>query len=50
MTDILKNYTILYVEDEPIIQHHMSEYLESYFHKVYVASDGKKDLIKKTGA
>lgn len=44
MTEILKNYSILYVEDEPIIQHHMSEYLESYFKVVYVASDGKEAL------
>ena len=44
MTKILKNYSILYVEDEPIIQQNICEYLESYFNKVYVASDGKKAL------
>ena len=44
MTKILKSYSILYVEDEPIIQQNIREYLESYFNKVYVASDGKKAL------
>jgi len=41
---LLKNYTILYVEDEPNIQKNMHEYLEGYFKKVYVASDGKEGL------
>ena len=45
MTKILKNYSILYVEDEPIIQQNIREYLESYFDKVYVASDGKEALV-----
>jgi DNA-binding response OmpR family regulator len=44
MTKILKNYSILYVEDEPTIQQNICEYLESYFDEVYVASDGKKAL------
>lgn len=44
MIDILKNYSILYVEDEPEIQANIAEYLESYFDTVYVASDGKKAL------
>ncbi len=44
MTKILKNYSILYVEDEPVIQQNICEYLESYFDTVYVASDGRKAL------
>lgn len=44
MRDLLKNYTILYVEDEPNIQKNMQEYLEEYFKEVYVASDGKEGL------
>ena len=44
MLNILKNHTILYVEDEPLIQANITEYLESYFAAVYVASDGKEGL------
>ncbi|HFQ60888.1 MAG TPA: response regulator transcription factor [Epsilonproteobacteria bacterium] len=44
MLNILKNHTILYVEDEPQIQANITEYLESYFATVYVASDGKEGL------
>ncbi len=44
MLSILKDHSILYVEDEPEIQKHITEYLESYFGMVYVASDGKKAL------
>ncbi len=44
MRDLLKNYTILYVEDEVNIQKHMREYLEGYFKEVYVASDGEEGL------
>ena len=44
MQSVLKHHTILYVEDEPEIQANMAEYLESYFSKVYVASDGKEAL------
>ena len=44
MLSILKNYSVLYVEDEPEIQANMLEYLESYFETVYVASDGKEAL------
>ena len=44
MLSILKNHSILYVEDEPQIQANITEYLESYFGKVYVASDGKVGL------
>ena len=44
MKELLKNYTILYVEDEPNIQKNMAEYLEGYFKTVYLASDGKEGL------
>jgi len=44
MLNILKNHTILYVEDEPQIQANVTEYLESYFATVYVGSDGKEGL------
>ena len=44
MLTILKNYSVLYVEDEPEVQANMVEYLESYFATVYVASDGKEAL------
>jgi len=44
MLKILKNYSVLYVEDEPEIQENMIEYLEAYFSTVYVASDGKEAL------
>ena len=44
MKALLKNHTILYVEDEPNIQKNMAEYLEGYFKTVYLASDGKEGL------
>jgi len=44
MLSILNNYSILYVEDEPEIQANITEYLESYFQKVYLASNGKEAL------
>jgi len=44
MLGILKNHSILYVEDEPEIQANITEYLESYFGTVHVASDGKEAL------
>ncbi len=45
MRSILKNYTILYVEDELDVQANMSEYLKSYFKEVYLASNGKEALL-----
>ncbi len=45
MLNILQNHSILYVEDEPEIQANITEYLESYFGTVFVASDGKEGLI-----
>lgn len=44
MLSLLKNYSVLYVEDEPEIQSNMREYLEGYFKEVYIASDGKEAL------
>lgn len=44
MLSILKNHSLLYVEDEPTIRENITEYLESYFGTVYVASDGKEAL------
>ena len=44
MLSLLKNHSILYVEDEPEIQKNIKEYLESYFSTVHVASDGKEAL------
>lgn len=44
MVSILKNYSILYVEDEPAIQADMKEYLQSYFKEVFLASDGEEAL------
>jgi DNA-binding response OmpR family regulator len=46
MLDILKNYTILYVEDEPSIRDNIVEFLSHYFYKVYTAKDGKEALNK----
>ena len=43
---MLKNYSILYVEDELSIQKQMTEYLEGYFKDVHVSSDGKQGLEK----
>ena len=45
MTSILRQHTILYVEDEPAIRGHIAEYLQSYFGTVYTASDGKEGLV-----
>ncbi len=45
MRAILENYTILYVEDELDVQANMSEYLRSYFKKVYLATNGKEALL-----
>ena len=44
MLGILKNHSILYVEDEPEIQKNIKEYLESYFGTVHIASDGREAL------
>jgi len=44
MHHILKNHSILYVEDEPEIQSNIAEYLGSYFADVYLASNGDEAL------
>lgn len=46
MRNMLKSYTILYVEDELSIQKNLMEYLTSYFKEVFVASDGEEGLEK----
>ena len=44
MVSLLKNHSIVYAEDEPQIQANITEYLETYFGEVFVASDGKEAL------
>ncbi len=44
MLQILQNYTILYVEDEPDIQANIAEYLQSYFGRVLLAQSGEEAL------
>jgi DNA-binding response OmpR family regulator len=44
MLSKLKNYSILYVEDEYKIQKLIAKYLNNYFSTVYVASDGEEAL------
>ena len=44
MLEILRQHSILYVEDEPHIRDNIIEYLESYFGTVYAAADGAKAL------
>lgn len=44
MRNNLKDFTLLYAEDEKDVQSNMIEYLESYFNTIYVASDGEEAL------
>ena len=44
MRALLKEHTILYVEDEPDIRREMCEYLQGYFRDVYSAADGREGL------
>ena len=44
MKNILKQYSILYAEDDPNVQASVVEYLNRYFKKVYVANDGEEAL------
>ena len=44
MKNILKHYTILYAEDDLDLQKITTEYLQRYFKKVYIASDGQEAL------
>lgn len=46
MQNLLKNYTILYVEDDSYLQKNMQEYLNGFFKEVYIASNGKEGLEK----
>ncbi len=46
MLSVLKNHSILYVEDEPEIQANIAEYLGNYFSNIHLASDGKEALEK----
>ena len=39
-TDILKQSTVLYVEDEKEVRENIAEYLETFFHKVYITDNG----------
>ena len=45
MLDILKNHSILYVEDEPDIQANIADYLRDFFGDVYVADNGREALM-----
>ena len=44
MLSLLKHHTILYAEDELEIQANVAQYLNGYFSKVHLASDGKEAL------
>ncbi len=44
MLEMLKNYTILYVEDETEVKKDMEEYLTAYFKSLYSTSDGESAL------
>jgi len=43
---MLKEHSILYVEDEPEIQANITEYLANIFGSVHLASDGKEAIDK----
>ncbi|MCK5828802.1 MAG: response regulator transcription factor [Methylococcales bacterium] len=44
MLSILKKKSILYVEDDPEIQANIAEYLDNFFAKIYLASNGLEAL------
>ena len=44
MTENLKNFTLLYAEDDNEIQKEMAEYFQSYFKEVFVADNGNDAL------
>ena len=44
MRENLKNFTLLYAEDDKAIQNEMLEYFSSYFKEVFTANDGKEAL------
>ncbi len=43
-SELLKKYTLLYVEDDDVIRTELSSLLENFFNKVFVAKDGKDGL------
>lgn len=49
MRNLLKDFTLLYAEDESNVQASMMEYLKTYFKEIHLASDGQEalDLYKK---
>jgi len=49
MKEILKTHSILYAEDNKVLQSTTVEYLKRFFKEVYVANDGKEalDLYRK---
>ncbi|MDQ7067984.1 MAG: response regulator transcription factor [Sulfurimonas sp.] len=44
MRKYLKNYTLLYCEDDDNIRKSMQEYFNAYFKEVYIATDGNNAL------
>jgi len=46
MREVLKEYTLLYAEDDLALQKDTAEYLKRYFKEVYVVDDGKEALEK----
>ena len=44
MLSILKDHSILYVEDDPNIQASIAEYLGNYFNEIHLASNGSEAL------
>ena len=44
MKENLKNFTLLYAEDDKAVQGEMLEYFQSYFKEVFIADDGKEAL------
>ena len=45
-TDILENKKVLYAEDEEGIRNNVSDILELFFNKVFVANDGEDALLQ----
>jgi YesN/AraC family two-component response regulator len=41
---VLKNFTILYVEDSKVLRTYMKDLLQSYVKELYTATDGKEGL------
>lgn len=45
LIDKMKEYTVLYIEDEPDVRKHIVEYLERYFKTIYVSDNCEDGLI-----